>query len=339
MQPSPDDQPNPTDRPGTPPRPPYSPVTPVLSHLAPVPNNNHNNGTDFPASSAPFSASPSHPIVPPPARSPSPTTRIAPPSIPALQSNVNSHSQFQNHNLNHTDISISTPFSAPPPPPLTSTTPSQTSPPQQQQQQQQGQQSQLPRPTFLPEPSPIPISESENPDAIALRSAISILQMQKQQSMRDLRTLERLKKAAAADPEAFARELAAGNLSARRDVGGFLGLDPMSREADDDDGDDEGDVDVGGGREEGGPRAKFETIPTPQNVVRMPPVNWAKYQIVGDPLDRMHEDQRRRPFSGEPRREDTQRAPEHVLASPYRPLVDKLETPSKVKGANKSKKT
>ncbi|KAK1142115.1 hypothetical protein N8T08_008198 [Aspergillus melleus] len=344
MQPSPDDQPNPTDRPGTPPRPPYSPVTPVLSHLAPVPNNNNTNGTDFPASSAPFSASPSHPIVPPPARSPSPTTRIAPPSTPALHSNVNSHSQFQNHNLSHADISISTPFSAPPPPPPAAfTTPSQTSP----QQQQQGQQNQLPRPTFIPEPSPIPISESENPDAIALRSAISILQMQKQQSLRDLRALERLKKAAAAEPEAFARELAAGNLSARKDVGGFLGLDPMRR-GEADDGDDEGDakeeeggVDAagGGGRVEGGSRAKFETIPTPQNVVRMPPVNWAKYQIVGDPLDRMHEDQRRRPFSGEPRREDTQRAPEHVLASPYRPLVDKLETPSKVKGASKSKKT
>ncbi|KAI9037435.1 uncharacterized protein KD926_000314 [Aspergillus affinis] len=327
MQPSPEDQTNPTDRPGTPPRPPYSPVTPVLSHLAPVPNNN-TNGTDFPASSAPFSASSSHPIVPPPARSPSPTTRIAPPSIPALHSNVNNHHQNQNHN--HADLS--TLFSAPPPPPAF-TTPSRPSPPQQLHQQQQ---SQLPQPTFIPEPSPIPISESENPDASALRSAISILQMQKQQSLRDLRTLERLKKAAAADPEAFARELAAGSLSARRDAGGFLGIDPTGG-GDEDDEEGEG-VDVNGG-EEGGSRVKFETIPTPQNVVRMPPVNWAKYQIVGDPLDRMHEDQRRRPFSGEPRREDTQRAPEHVLASPYRPFVDKLETPSKVKGASKSKKT
>ncbi|PLB50974.1 hypothetical protein P170DRAFT_326013, partial [Aspergillus steynii IBT 23096] len=190
-----------------------------------------------------------------------------------------------------------------------------------------------PPPSFVPEPAPVPISESENPDAIALRSALSILQMQKQQSLRDMRTLERLKKAAAADPEGFARELAAGNLSAKE--AGFVNF--THEDGDEDEGED-GDGD-GEGRQREGSRAGLGTIPTPQNVVRMPPVNWAKYQIVGEPLDRMHEDQQRRPFAGEPRREDPmQRAPEHVLASPYRPLVDRLETPGKVKGTGKSKK-
>ncbi|PWY89122.1 hypothetical protein BO70DRAFT_161628 [Aspergillus heteromorphus CBS 117.55] len=185
-------------------------------------------------------------------------------------------------------------------------------------------------PVFAPEPAPVPISESENPDAIALRSAISILQLQKQQSLRDIQTLEKLKRAAAEDPEGFAREVAAGNLTAK-EQGGFINFTHEDRESDDD----EEDV----GSPERGSRSGLGTIPTPQNVVRMPPINWDKYQIVGESLDKMHEEQRRRPSSGEPRRDESApRAPEHILASPYRPLVDKLESPGKTKGANKNKR-
>lgn len=177
---------------------------------------------------------------------------------------------------------------------------------------------------FATEPPPaVPISESENPDAIALRSAISILQMQKQQSLRDMKTLDRMKKAAKADPERFARELADGKLSGADR--GFLTLD--HEEDDDDDDDDDGDADgnnnTGGedGRmEEDDPFANLGKIPPPQNIVRMPPVNWAKYQIVGESLDKMHAEQLRRPSGGEPLR-----APEHILASPYRPLIDRIE--------------
>jgi hypothetical protein len=72
----------------------------------------------------------------------------------------------------------------------------------------------------------------------------------------------------------------------------------------------------------------------------MPPINWAKYQIVGEPLDKMHQEQVLRPSTGEPQPLPSQsqsqsrpayydstgeRAPEHVLAAPYRPLVDKLD--------------
>jgi hypothetical protein len=87
---------------------------------------------------------------------------------------------------------------------------------------------------------------------------------------------------------------------------------------------------------DGSPASPFGHIPVPQNVVRMPPINWAKYQVVGEPLDRMHEEQLYRPSPGQPSRE---RAPEHVLASPYRPLVDHLETPSRLGRPNKTKKT
>ncbi|KAL4952701.1 hypothetical protein BDW69DRAFT_167038 [Aspergillus filifer] len=184
-------------------------------------------------------------------------------------------------------------------------------------------------PTFAPEPPPVPISESENPDAIALRSAISILQLQKQQSLRDIQTLERMKVVAAEDPERFAGELAEGKL-APREKGGFIDFNH-----DDEDDNEEGeDTNM----EESGPK-ELGRLPAAQNVVRMPPVNWAKYQVVGESLDKMHEEQLRRPSTGEPRRDEGP-APEYMLASPYRPLVDKLESPTKPKGVgvNKSKK-
>lgn len=90
-------------------------------------------------------------------------------------------------------------------------------------------------------------------------------------------------------------------------------------------------------------------IPQPQNIVRMPPINWAKYQIVGEPLEKMHQEQILRPSSGEPRpynydstqphpqQQQQQRSPEYVLAAPYRPLVDKLNSPGKGRGATKIK--
>ena len=144
-----------------------------------------------------------------------------------------------------------------------------------------------------------------------------------------------MKSAVAADPERFAQELAAGNLS-EGDRGGFVNLD-LSGDSEDDDEEGEG---GGEGSENKGKDAfaNLGKIPTPQNVVRMPPINWAKYQIVGESLDKMHAEQLRRPSPGEPRREESQRAPEHILASPYRPLVDKLESPGK-KGANRNKRS
>lgn len=137
-----------------------------------------------------------------------------------------------------------------------------------------------------------------------------------------------MKSAAAADPEGFARELTAGNLGAeeREKREHHFNLSPGSEGV------------SGPGSEEGSHSRGdgFGKVPLPQNVVRMPPVNWAKYQIVGEPLDKLHEEERRRPSAGEPRRDEAeQRPPEHVLASPYRPLVDRLETPKRDSGANR----
>lgn len=249
-----------TDRPGTPERPPYSPVTPVLSHLAPIPGGAA--------------------IIPPG------------PELPEAQTPWNTAETPEYHGLREETVL------RPPPMPV------------------------------KPEPAAVPISESDNPDVIALRSAISVLQLQKQKALKDIKTLDEMKKAAIADPEGFAQELVAGRLSSQ-DQNGFVDthLPP-----DQDDDEEEDSVKAQS------PEGKFGKIPSPQNVVRMPPINWAKYQIVGEPLDRMHDEQRTRPIHGEPRQDPNQRAPEHFIAAPYRPLTDKLESPTKGRPAKREKK-
>ncbi|KAL4734859.1 hypothetical protein BDV11DRAFT_209038 [Aspergillus similis] len=126
-------------------------------------------------------------------------------------------------------------------------------------------------PTFAPEPPPpVPISESDNPDAIALRSAISILQLQKQQSLRDIQTLERMKEAAAKDPERFARELVDGKL-ARKEQGGFIDFNHEEEDRDEDTETPESGVQRS---------SELGTLPAAQNVVRMPAINWANFVVL-----------------------------------------------------------
>lgn len=189
---------------------------------------------------------------------------------------------------------------------------------------------------FAPEPAPVPISESDNPDAIALRSAISILQIQKQQALRDIRALDKMKQAAAENPERFVQEILKGNTTAS---GNQMEIAHTQLPANKNE---KGRVYVDGQHqnERGTLNTGFGKIPKPQDVVRMPPINWAKYHIVGEPLDRLHEEQRRRPSPGEPRRDTPtliQRAPEHVIAAPYRPFTDRLDSPMKTRSSNKRK--
>ncbi|KAL4980928.1 hypothetical protein BDW66DRAFT_156068 [Aspergillus desertorum] len=126
-------------------------------------------------------------------------------------------------------------------------------------------------PAFAPEPPPaVPISESDNPDAIALRSAISILQLQKQQSIRDIRTLERMKEAVAEDPERFARELVNGRLT-RKEQGGFIDFNHEEEDRDEDT-----EMSDGGVRR----ISTLGTLPAAQNVVRMPAINWANFVVL-----------------------------------------------------------
>ena len=169
-----------------------------------------------------------------------------------------------------------------------------------------------------------PISESDNSDAIALRSALSILQIQRQQSLRDLKTLERQKHEAVAHSETFANNIVSGKIrSASND--GIFGQAQGVRQVWGQHHPSNGDGEPGKNGTEGGRSSSSDTIPIPQNIVRCPPVNWAKYHIVGEALDKLHEEQRSRPAPGQLRRDqDTMRPPEHVIAAPYRPWADKL---------------
>ncbi|MCJ1352314.1 MAG: hypothetical protein MMC33_002298 [Icmadophila ericetorum] len=161
-----------------------------------------------------------------------------------------------------------------------------------------------------PPPAPQTVSLQDNPDAIALRSALSILQLQRQQALRDLKTLERQKLQAVGDPGEFARAVADGEIKTKSTGtgGGLRGLG-VSR-----------DTDRRGGGEQGSLEKDFGTIPGPQNVIRMPVVNWDKYHVVGEALERLHENQRVRPSSG-----GEEQGEEYRIASPYRPWGDKLE--------------
>ncbi|KAL8778886.1 MAG: hypothetical protein Q9213_007201 [Squamulea squamosa] len=165
-------------------------------------------------------------------------------------------------------------------------------------------------------------SESDNPDAIALRSAISILQIQRQQALRDLTTLEQQKKLAAADPKAFTAALLAGEVKEKStgSLSSQMSFPPRSYDI-------QGQSDEQAASDtetcEKTMHPAFGDIPGDQDIVRCPPINWAKYHLLGQPLDVLHEEQRRRPVDGQHKMEG-HRGEEHVIAAPYDPLKDRL---------------
>ena len=166
---------------------------------------------------------------------------------------------------------------------------------------------------IIDEPDPVPVKLEDNTDAIALQATLSILQIQKQQSQRDIKQLNKMKIAAREDPQAFLDALKSGSLHA-----------PPPRATldlqEDSDSAEEASSTTSDNR--------FGRIPNPINVVRAPPINWAKYHVVGEALDKLHEEQRQRPTSGPPRSDRDKQAQQHVVAAPYRPFIDKLEPPN-----------
>lgn len=195
-----------------------------------------------------------------------------------------------------------------------------------------------------PPPPSQPISMSDNSDAIALRAAMAILQIQRQQALRDMKTLEEQKNRALEDPEGFARAIIEGTIKSRSMEGIIPVADSSSASKE------SGNVTASDSDEEmhdSGEKAAtitdtFGTIPSAQNVVRMPPVNWARYHIVGESLDKLHEEQRNRPSPGQPLRDEDlrprERAPEHFIAAPYNPWVDKVgEKPGRTRSGAKKR--
>ena len=137
--------------------------------------------------------------------------------------------------------------------------------------------------------------------------------------MRDIKTLQRQKQQAVADPEQFVNGLKSGDIKSAATQALIGPFEHSQEDAEMIDADTE---------DNSASRAQsntFGTIPAPQNVIRCPPINWAKYHVVGESLDKLHDEQRRRPTPGVPNVDyGTTMAPSHVIAAPYRPWADKL---------------
>lgn len=186
-----------------------------------------------------------------------------------------------------------------------------------------------------------PVDFEDNPDVIALRATVGILMLQQRRAQEDMRRLREAKDAAIARPLDFLRDLTEGRIrqGGPADDGavqpGEESDDDESEERDGVDG--SGDVEM---KEESGtedakpanglqpsamkPKASSRkgkgaaagsssrsapaaappwiNLPTPQDIVRCPPINWAQYAIPGEPLDRLHNEQRTQPTLGTPAR-------------------------------------
>lgn len=170
--------------------------------------------------------------------------------------------------------------------------------------------------TFIP-PPPAPlevIDFDSNTDVLAVKSAISVLQLQKKKAAQDIRTLQRFKNQAMQDPEAFLLAADRGEIRTEGDaafledseeededeVNGYVEMDGVEgRET-------KGDVHKDSNERNGKPQTKgqssFPPLPIPQKVVKVPPINWAQYGVIGESLDKLHNDQLRHPTPSSPAR-------------------------------------
>lgn len=175
--------------------------------------------------------------------------------------------------------------------------------------------------------------------------------MQKARSTHDIQTLDQLKELNRKDPVEFLRQLTAGKLKPEAGVEGVLGatispelikmlsaVDLIATEQAKQASADGEKMQLDGENEEG---TEYPRFPAPQQIIRTPAINWSKYGILGDSLDKMHEEQRTYPSLGEPERlatRDSQpatpiveqhqytedKAEKYVMAAPYDPLKDQV---------------
>ncbi|KAH7397950.1 hypothetical protein BKA64DRAFT_53667 [Cadophora sp. MPI-SDFR-AT-0126] len=174
-------------------------------------------------------------------------------------------------------------------------------------------------------PPPEPIKFDENPDVLATKSAISILMMQARIAAEDIKSLQRTKERGLQDPDEFMRALQAGDIKQKGDT--FMGL------AQDDDEEDE---DEGESAKPGDGKA-WEKLPKPQDVVRMPHINWDQYAVVGESLEKLHTEQLRNPPEGSPQRlgPGGQLLPSALGSLPATPAKDRNEKMGTRKGGKR----
>lgn len=170
-----------------------------------------------------------------------------------------------------------------------------------------------------------PIDFENNPDVIALQATVGILLQQKKRAEADLIKLKAAKIAAMEKPLEFARDLMSGGVSQGR----------VRTEVDEDsDGDEDDDVDMkteedsgenktstdtttnglqpsalkpkaskkGKGKAKAAPAAPppWTNLPKPQDIARMPPINWTQYAVEGEALNKLHNQQLTHPTLGMP---------------------------------------
>ncbi|KAL2113639.1 hypothetical protein VUR80DRAFT_3093 [Thermomyces stellatus] len=189
------------------------------------------------------------------------------PGIPGLSVNTSTESATP-----ASQATTSPRTTSPPPPPISPITPTlgpSDKPPAESLPPRQTFAHAQPSQVGIPPPPPKPIMLDENPDALALRSAIAVLEMQKRRAEKDLVTLHKAKEAAMEDVEGFVKDL--GERKVQSGVGG-------------------------GGQGE----KAWSQLPARQDVVRCPPINWSKYAVVGESLDKLHAEQRASPNLGAP---------------------------------------
>lgn len=114
-------------------------------------------------------------------------------------------------------------------------------------------------------------------DALALRSTLRLLILQRDRAKRDIHLLEEMRAAALAEPLEFLKY----TQSQKRGRGSNLSSLNSSTESN---GDTESKPDIIAGNE----------LPKPQEVYRCPPIEWSQYKILSAPLDVLHDNQRRR---------------------------------------------
>lgn len=200
---------------------------------------------------------------------------------------------------------------------------------------------------YIPPPPNLPFTGEDATDAIALKAAISTLQFQKKKAQDDIKTLASLKQLALNEPESFAQDLAKGKIGEQRPkIGDMQAILDQAEEGDSDE-----EVDfsalardkgkkslspeipdsqpgsqsqkaAGAQQTDGTP--SFPRIPGPQTVVRMPHVNWDKYGVVGEPLERLHNQQQKWP--GTTAAYGQERGREYTIAAPYSPFLDHIDT-------------
>ncbi|UNI15068.1 hypothetical protein JDV02_001639 [Purpureocillium takamizusanense] len=299
------------------------------------------------------------PVPPPPI-----STSVPPPLVPPVPASASASSASG---------SAAAPAAAPPtepipPPPVSPITPTLAparlpdtatpQPPLPPPRQALVHSSQPAQQVAVPPPPPEPLDFDANPDVLALKSAISVLQVQGRRAAADMQTLSRARDEALADPDAFMRDLAAGKVKSAGDEARYV---PPRRANDDDDDDDDREDDQGEeddsssssssssdedadatskGSREPKPKA-WTSLPQPQNVVRCPPINWSQYAVVGESLDKLHAEQVSRPTQGMPAsigtggvyefKGDGRQEKYLGVAAPYAPGKDRIDKKHKGK--------